>query len=713
LTCLFFMNTRLKPLAALLPALFSIAPAGAQQAAVIGMSADGASILPSITVYASRFEEKLADALPQTSILTAAEIQKSGASNVSEVLSKVAGLPMKINLDGSTNAVVDMRGYGDTASNNVVVLLDGVRLSENEQTVARTSMIPLEAIDHIEITKTGNSVLYGDGATSGTINIVTRKNVGNLTVVSGGLASYSGYQSGIYHSQALESGELSLFARQYASDNYRHNANGSELSAGANWIRHIDAQTDIGARFFASEERNKLPGALPSIYLNSAPRDTQVPGYNYDANVDSKSLTLFAKKTMGDVELAVDLNKRVRDNADAYSYDAHTVYSGYNKYADWHHSYSNSNAHSEVGSISPRVKINNFLSVNNTLQMGYDWLKSTKSGSGYKTDSMYNIDDPSDPWYYWPHKIDNSNYQLAHRTSGVYLRDIFDITATDRVVLGYRKTRYSQNHQLNYYNDNDPAINPGTSTYVSEGTAAASELEYTKKFQPNVLGYARLSRNFRIANADDNSARAWGADPLTVQTSSDLDVGVNYRSDNASTEFGYFRSNVKNEIGYDPEQGGNVNYDPTKREGLNLRQRLALSKLFAVRANLQYVNARFVEGSHQGKNIPGVAPFSGNISLDYQLGPKQQITLTSRFADSRYMSGDFDNRLEKVSGYVVEDLSYFYKEKNWSVVATVINITDKKYATTGIYNPSYLAPYKLTVYPNPGRSFSLTGRYTF
>ena len=645
-------------------------------------------------------------------MVTSAEIQKSGASNISEVLSKVAGLPIRINLDGSTNAVVDMKGYGDTASSNVVVLLDGVRLSESEQTVARTSMIPLEAIDHIEITKTGNGVLYGDGATGGTINIVTRRNVGNLTVVSGGLASYAGYQSGIYHSQALEGSELSIFARQYASDNYRQNARGRELSAGASWIRHLDAQTNFGARLFVSEERNKLPGALPSIYLNSTPRDTQVPGYNYDANVDSKSLTFFAKKTVDDIEWAVDLNKRIRDNTDSYNYDAHNVYSGYNRYTDWHQSYSDFNARSENGSISPRVKLNNFLWASNTFQMGYDWLKSSKSGHGYKTGSLYNIDDPSS-WAYWPYKIDNSNYHFVHRTNGVYVRDIFDISASERLVLGYRKTQYSQSHLLNYYNDNNPATNPGSTAYLSEGKAAASELEYTKKFQPNIVGYARFSRNFRIANPDDNSARAYGSEPLNVQTSRDIDVGLNFQSDAATTHVGYFRSHVKNEIGYDPEQWGNVNYDPTRREGLNLKQKLSLSKVFSVRANLQYVNALFVEGSYQGKKIPGVAPLSGNISLDYQLDQKRQITLTSRFAQNRYMSGDFRNDQEKVPGYVVEDFSYFYKEKNWSLVASVLNIANKKYATTGIYKPSYTAPYNLTVYPDPGRSFSLTGRYAF
>lgn len=710
------MNSRLKPLAALLSALFTFSNAGAQQLVGISPSSAETSVLPNITVYASRFEEKLADALPQTSVITSAEIQKSGASNVSEVLSKVAGLPTKINLDGSTNAVIDMRGYGDTASNNVVVLLDGVRLSENEQTVARTSMIPLEAIDHIEITKSGNSVLYGDGATGGTINIVTKKNLGNLTVVSGGLASYSGYQSSLYHSQALESSELSLFAKQYASDNYRQNSKGTELSAGANWIQHVDAQTDVGARFFASEERNKLPGALPSIYLNSSPRDSQVPGYNYDANVDSRSMTLFGKKTIGDVELAVDLNKRVRDNKDSYSYDAHTVYSGYNVYPDWHQAYSNSSAHTESESFSPRAKISNFLLANNSLQIGYDWLRSEKSGTGYKTNSGYDVTN-------WPYKIDNSNYQLTHRTNGLYLRDVWDLTSTDRIVVGYRKTRYSQDYRLNYYNDSDPSLNPGATVYSSQGTATASELEYAKKLRPNLVGYARLSRNYRIANVDDNSNSPngaydavnsiWYPRPLNVQTSSDMNVGLNYQSGIATTEVSYFHSDVNNEIGYDPSQSGNVNFDPTKRQGLNFRQRLMLSKVFALRANLQYVSAKFVDGAYSGKTVPGVANLSGNLSLDYRMDAKQQITLTSRFADSRFMSGDFANSQSKVPGYVVEDLSYFRKEGNWTMVATIANITNKKYTDMGFYKSSYTVPYNLTVYPNWGRNFSLTGRYAF
>ena len=700
-------------MAALLPSLFILSTAEAQPSAGNGANFEALQAQPAILVYASRFEEKLLDALPQTNIVTAAEIQKIGASNVSEVLSRVAGLPVRLNLDGSTNAVVDIKGFGDTASNNIVVLLDGVRLSEQEQTMARTSMIPIEAIDHIEITKAGNSVLYGDGANGGTINIITRKNLGNLTVVTAGVASYAGYQSGLYHSHALQDSELSLFARQYASDNYRKNAKGSELSAGTTWIKHLDGQTDMGARFFSSRERNKLPGALPSSWLNSAPREAQVPGYNWDAAVDSHSLTLFGKKTIQDVELAVDWNKRSRHNSDDYSYDAYNVYAGYH-YDDWRRSYSNSTSQADVQSISPRVRVNNFIVSRNTLQVGYDWLKTVKDGQAFLT---FGCSSGSSTALCGNGGIDTggNSSQIVHKSTGVYFRDVWDVSNTDRFVVGYRSESYSQIRSIDYGDGYGP------STFSAKATTHASELEYAKNFQPHVTGYFRLSRNFRIPNADDNSNVAspppsYTPELLRVQTSQDVDVGLNYQAGSTSTEASYFHSRTNNEIGFDPSGCGyacNVNFDPTKREGFNVKQKWAFSPGWNIRANLQYITARFVEGPYSGHFIPGVAAFSGNLSLDHRLTSQDQLSLTTRWAESRYMSGDFGNNQSKVPGYLVADMTYFYRMNNWSLVASLMNLTDKKYTDAGIYKSSYTQPYHLTVYPNPGRSFSLSGRYSF
>lgn len=196
------------------------------------------------------------------------------------------------------------------------------------------------------------------------------------------------------------------------------------------------------------------------------------------------------------------------------------------------------------------------------------------------------------------------------------------------------------------------------------------------------------------------------------QTSKDVDIGANLKTEQYSAEVLYFNSKIRNEIGYDPDQG-NVNYDPTKREGLNLRQRLVLTKYFATRLNLQFTNAKFTGGPNIGRDTPNVPPVFGNLSFDYSVSQKGQITATTRFSSSRLMSGDFDNSHAKTPGYTVQDLSYFHKEKNWSLAATLSNITNKKYTDTGIYHATYTAPYQSTVYPNFGRNFSLVGRYTF
>jgi iron complex outermembrane receptor protein len=681
--------------------LSPVAYAAAQDAA-----AQGAPMLPSITVHASRFEEKLTDALPQTSIVSSEDILKSGASNVSEVLSKVAGLPTRINLDGSTNAVIDMRGYGDTADNNVVVLLDGVRLSENEQTAARTSMIPLEAIDHIEITRGGNSVLYGDGATGGTINIVTKKRAGNMTVATAGVTSYSGFQSSIFHAGQHENSDWSIFAKQYASHNFRENAKGDDQSMGFNWVHHFDARTDVGVRLFASQENNKLPGARPWVYLNSSPRSPQVPDYNWDAKVNTNSLTLFGVKKWDKVEFSFDFNRRVRTNDDAYSYDAHTVYSGYNV-AGWHQSYGSTNSNTHNQSVSPRLKIEDFLWTRNTLLLGRDWSETNKTGGGYKTNSDI------------AGQIDYNRYDFAYRTGGTYLRDTYQFSNADRVTVGYRSQSYTQARNMDLSDSNNPT--PFPSNWTSQGTAIAKELQYTKEWSPYMTQYVRVSQNFRIPNVDDNSNAAWfdlgggnwAARLLVPQTSHDLDIGMNYETSRSSSEISYFRSHLRNEIGYDPVAAGNVNFDPTQREGLHLKNRLTLSTLWSVRTNLQYVNAKFTEGSFDGRTVPNVARMSGHLSVDFALSPKETVTVTSRFASSRFMSGDFTNAQPEVAGYAVQDLSYLFREKNWSVVTTVANLANKSYADTGIYKSSYYDPYKLTLYPNPGRHVSVVGRYQF
>jgi iron complex outermembrane receptor protein len=204
--------------------------------------------------------------------------------------------------------------------------------------------------------------------------------------------------------------------------------------------------------------------------------------------------------------------------------------------------------------------------------------------------------------------------------------------------------------------------------------------------------------------------------PLLPQTSHDVDVGFNTKTADWTNELKYFHSDIHNEIGYDPVRGGNINFSPTRREGLELKELLKLNNRWNAKLNLQILRATFTSGTYSGNTVPSTSNLNGNLGIDYSLDAHQQVGLTGRYASNRFASGDYLNNQAKVPGYVVADLTYGYREKSWSVVGSINNLFDKHYADVGIYKPTangYIPPYNLTTYPNPGRNFSLLGRYSF
>src|SRR5476651_2051867 len=125
--------------------------------------ADSSAATPAITVSGDRFAS--AELPIGATVITADDIRRAGATDVNSAIRKIGGVYGRQSLDGTPDFTLDLRGFGSNSSQNLVVLIDGVRLSENELANATLSTIPIDTVDHIEITRGGSSVLYGDGAT--------------------------------------------------------------------------------------------------------------------------------------------------------------------------------------------------------------------------------------------------------------------------------------------------------------------------------------------------------------------------------------------------------------------------------------------------------------------------------------------------------------------------------------------------------------------
>ena len=146
--------------------------------------------LDEVVVTATRFPENQGAAVNVT-VITAADIEKSAARTLPAILAQHAGIQVRSN-DGTSDSMIDMRGFGMTGNQNTLVLLDGQPINDLDLSAIRWSAIPLESIARIEIINGGGAVLYGAGASGGTINIITKnpskKMQGN---VRAGLGSYA------------------------------------------------------------------------------------------------------------------------------------------------------------------------------------------------------------------------------------------------------------------------------------------------------------------------------------------------------------------------------------------------------------------------------------------------------------------------------------------------------------------------------------------
>ena len=67
-----------------------------------------------------------------TTVISADDIRRAGVSDVNQAIRKIGGVYGRQSLDSSPDFSLDLRGFGANSNQNLVVVLDGVRMSENE-----------------------------------------------------------------------------------------------------------------------------------------------------------------------------------------------------------------------------------------------------------------------------------------------------------------------------------------------------------------------------------------------------------------------------------------------------------------------------------------------------------------------------------------------------------------------------------------------------
>jgi outer membrane cobalamin receptor len=130
-----------------------------------------------IVVTATRVEQPDSTVPVEVVVLTSAEIERSSAQTVDELLLQVAGFSQLHQTDSHVSApstrTASLRGLGG-GNSRTLVLVDGVPANDPFGGVVYWSRIPLGSIERIEIIKSGASGVWGNLALGGVIHIITK-----------------------------------------------------------------------------------------------------------------------------------------------------------------------------------------------------------------------------------------------------------------------------------------------------------------------------------------------------------------------------------------------------------------------------------------------------------------------------------------------------------------------------------------------------------
>lgn len=150
-----------------------------------------------VEVTGSRIKRIDAETASALQVISRADIERSGATSVTEVLRQVpAGNSGGYDAEGTPtqafgSAGISLRGLG---AGSTLTLINGRRVAPfgfGSASFVDTNAIPLAAIERIEILLDGASAIYGADAIGGVVNIILRKNYeGVEAALTGGTSAY-------------------------------------------------------------------------------------------------------------------------------------------------------------------------------------------------------------------------------------------------------------------------------------------------------------------------------------------------------------------------------------------------------------------------------------------------------------------------------------------------------------------------------------------
>jgi iron complex outermembrane receptor protein len=619
-----------------------------------------------VVVTATRQEEKISSVPANATVITETDIKNSTAYDIPDLLRNQVGVHVNDIAGNRRNYTVDLGGFGETASLNTLVLVDGRRINEADLSGSDWSLIPLDRVKRIEIIRGGRgSVLYGDNASGGVINIITKEGAAFKTGAEIDGGSYNTLKGSAFVSGAQSKLSYALSGSYLTSDGYRDNSatEAKDLGLNLGYDQNDRVKWKLSSGFH--KDSTGLPGGIKSSDFAAGISRTDTLHPDDFADVEDYYVMGGPEFSfLSDSEFKMDISFRKRNFLSFSSFDAGNF---------------TGDTNIKTVTVSPQIILKEPVwGLDNRLIIGFDY---TDVDEDITNRSLF-FGTPS-----------TGIFELKKKNYGYYIHDEIRPWKKFAISGGYRYDRADFNFE--------PST-PDNKT-MDENLFTAG-LDYT--FYQKSSVYVSYSRSFRYPVLDElfdfftNTINS----SLIPQDSDNYEFGVrHYFTPSLFANINFFRIDTENEIIYNPNTFANENLDgKTRRDGFECSITKRFDKVI-LKGNYTYTDATILNGQYANKAFPNVPRHQAALSALFTLGGGFTLAVDGNYVGERPFISDFSNSFENQDDYLVVNTKLKYQWKNFTAFLNINNITDEEYSEYGALSTFPIT--ETAFYPSPKINF--------
>ncbi len=557
--------------------------------------------------------------------------------------------------------------------------MDGRRVNEIDLSGVDWTQIPLDQIERIEIVRGTGTVLYGDNAVGGVINIITKTPSDRFAFSAGATAGSYGRNK---EHVSVSGGQGPLAASFYGSydstHGYRENNDYRAKDAGGKLV--YDAASFLSLNVSGSYHTDDygLPGPLTKDQLSVNRRASLDPLDK--AETEDGYLKLGSDVFFGNWgNLVTDLSYRNRDSKSDFpdSLFPYVIDSQIETYG-----------------FTPRyVHKSDVMGHKNTLITGVDfyWIdQDLKTYSGFLSSST----------------TLTGLANISRDSYGLYVNDDFSVLENLILTLGARHEKAE--YDLHQRDLSAFPLAPLDETVEESENAYTAGLTWLYSGKSALFG--RYNRSFRFPLTDELVLFDYVAGRIRVnpdlkpQTGDHYEVGArHFFTPYLQANITLYRAEIKDEIFFNKATFTNENYDQTLHQGIEVGAKADFFEWLTLYGNCAYEKATFRDGPFDGKDIPAVPRTKFNLGFRiHDVIPYLVFSADYFYVAESFLISDQANRFEKLESYYTINLRLSYAWKWLNLFAGVNNVTQQKYSEYGLIGGFTSTPY---YYPAPERNW--------